>query len=447
MGLPSGSRVRTRSRPRRLRAGAAAALRHRRASSSTTGTSSTTAPSSETSAVATAVARQTSAYRTQRPCPRRREERAARRDAGRTARPPRRPPRAGRRSSGRSQSARTERPVPERDRHARGRDHCRVADHERGRTTVTPTAIGCKNQISITMLQRLSLLNQCHRPKPEVRRRRRAPRHRAARDALDPEAARRAPPSADGLPTPGPARDRDGPIARPTWPGGRLSREPPSPSWSPTSNATGWSSAHRRRTTGAGSSSRCTARGRRTLESVRRSLGGQIGELLGGMHGPTPTLSHVRSSRSRACWPAHRPRAARLHLTRNILRPTVVEPRRGDRLGRTTPPLRRRVPAVRDPVSPRAGRRCRLDDPPAGLRPARLDLDRRPGAPADARITDRRVPGGGRLAPAEERAASSSTGRTRPVSSRSRTIRSSSGAWSTSASSTGGDGSTTTIRR
>ena len=83
----------------------------------------------------------------------------------------------------------------------------------------------------------------------------------------------------------------------------------------------------------------------------------------------------------------------------------------------------------------------------ARLRPARLDLDRRPRPPADAHLADRPLPGGGRLAAARARAGSSSTGRTRPAWSRSRTTRSSSAGWSTCASATGGAGCTTTTRR
>ena len=64
---------------------------------------------------------------------------------------------------------------------------------------------------------------------------------------------------------------------------------------------------------------------------------------------------------------------------------------------------------------------------------ARLDLDRRPRPPDHALDADRRLRRDGRLDACSAQGASSSTGRTRPACCRSRTTRSSSGGWSTSA--------------
>src|SRR5581483_9965174 len=63
----------------------------------------------------------------------------------------------------------------------------------------------------------------------------------------------------------------------------------------------------------------------------------------------------------------------------------------------------RRAPGLRDQVPAGEGRRRGRGDPSARLRPARLDLDRRPRPPADAVRAHRRLPGAGRVEAAEGR--------------------------------------------
>ena len=121
--------------------------------------------------------------------------------------------------------------------------------------------------------------------------------------------------------------------------------------------------------------------------------------------------------------------------------------RRGDRL---VAQLRRYVVAHQGYAT--RFRRARADDvastiQPSRLRPARLDLDRRTGAPADAGSRIGALPGGVRLAPAEEGPHLRVLG-ARGLSRPDRGLPALQAAHGASrASGTGGDGSTTTTRR
>ena len=121
------------------------------------------------------------------------------------------------------------------------------------------------------------------------------------------------------------------------------------------------------------------------------------------------------------------------------MRPGEVEKRRlshdggdyGERDGR--PPSCRRGAGLRGALPPRDGRERRGRDPPALVRPARLDLDGRAEPPDRPDEPRRRLSAARRSRGCSRAAGSSSTGRTRPACSRSSSGRSSGRRWRTAA--------------
>ena len=112
---------------------------------------------------------------------------------------------------------------------------------------------------------------------------------------------------------------------------------------------------------------------------------------------PTSRSTRTRTWRTRASFDLARYPAVQAWIERVAAGPGTSRsrhrrsvrrcPRGGDGLARAAAPLRRRAPGLRDALPPRARGGRRGDGSAARLRPARLDLDGRPRAPADAHLT------------------------------------------------------------